>query len=109
MSEKQAEYEVQISRQSAFDGQYAHLWIEKLWPSVTLKSRGSQMSHGYTLFPRGQLVVKFQLTDTPTEDKEITIDQLAALLEQAINALTSSYKTFVNIEDSQDFIREGDF
>lgn len=103
------EYEVEIKRQSAFDGQYAHLWVEKLWPSVTLKSRGSQMNHGYTLFPRGQLVVKFKLSEEPTEDKEITIDQLAELLEQTIDALAPSYKAFVTIEDSQDSIRDGDF
>ena len=109
MSEKQAEYEIEVKRQSAFDGQYVYLWVEKFWPSVTFKSRGSQMNHGYTLFPRGQLVVKFQLTDKPTDDREITVDQLATLLEQSINALAPSYKTFVNIEDSQDSIRDGDF
>lgn len=110
MNEKQAEYEVEIKRQSAFDGQYAYLWIEKLWPSVTLKSQGSQMNHGYTLFPRGQLVVKFKLAEEPTEDKEITVKQLAALLEQSINALSTAYTTFVTIEDGQDNIRDkGDF
>ena len=122
MSETQTEYEVAIKRQSAFDGQFAYLWIEKLWPSVTLKSRGSEMRHGYSLFPRGQLVVKFDLSVTaknpdrgietaeePTEDQEITVEQLADLLEQSINVLTTSYKAFVTIEDSQDAVRDGDF
>lgn len=109
MSEK-PEYEVEISRQSAFDGQYVYLWIEKLWPSVTLKSRGSQMNHGYTLFPRGQLVVKFRLSEEQCPTDSITVEQLADLLEQSINALALSYKTFINIEDSQDSIRDkGDF
>ena len=133
--------EVQVTQQSAFDGQFVYLWIEKLWPSVTLKSRGSQMNHGYTLFPRGQLVVKFEVSphivgvnrtasnrfnngeaiphtrggepkQRPTDS--ITVEQLANLLEQTIEALAPSYKTFVTIEDSQDNIRnvkqkEGDF
>lgn len=105
MSEK-PEYQVEVKRQSAFDGQFCYLWIEKLWPSVTLKSRGSEMRHGYSLFPRGQLVVKFELSEEPTDNAEITTAQLATLLEQTIDALAPSYKTFVTIEDSQDAVRE---
>lgn len=106
MSEK-PEYQVEISGQSAFDGQYCYLWIEKLWPSVTLKSRGSEMRHGYSLFPRGELVVKFRLAEEGTNgDKEFTVEQLADLLEQTIDALAPSFKCFVKIEDSQDTVRE---
>lgn len=111
MSEDQAEYTVEVNRESAFDGRYVRLWIEKLWPSVELKSRGSKMQHGYTLFPLGQLVVKFELSKEQTEETEITAEQLAELLEQSINALGKSFKTFVKIEDNQDTVREekGDF
>lgn len=117
MSELKTEYEVEVTRQSAFDGQYAYLWVEKLWPSVTLKSRGSEMRSGYTLFPRGQLVVKFKVSEVsphivevnceeqhPCE--EITVEQLADLLEQTINALAPSFKCFVEIEDGQDAVRD---
>ena len=108
MTEK-PEYEVEISRQSAFDGQYVYLWIEKFWPSVTLKTRGSEMRQGYTLFPRGELVVKFRVSEEQRPLEEITVEQLANLLEQTIKCLAPSFKTFVTIEDSQDSIREGDF
>lgn len=108
MSEK-PEYEIEVKRQSAFDGQYVHLWVEKLWPSVDLKTRGSRMSHGYTLFPRGQLVVKFRVSEEQHPPESITVEQLADLLEQTIDALAPSFKTFVTIEDSQDNIREEDF
>lgn len=67
------------------------------------------MNHGYTLFPRGQLVVKFKLSEEHCPTDSITVEQLADLLGQSINALAPSYKTFVTIEDSQDSIRDKDF
>jgi len=104
LSEERATYEVLINREPAIEDGFVHFWVEKLWVNSDLKVRGSQLSTGYTVFPRGQCIVKF-----PVENEELTPEDLAQVLDGMVSALTKPFQTFVRIEDSQERTREEDF
>ena len=110
MSEtKKVEYDVQIvidPERSAFDGKYVRLLVTKMWPSLSLKVRGSELWHGASYIPYGRLCVKFPIEG---EGEEITVEQFADILEQMVNGFKKSFETFVMLEDDQDSIREEDF
>ena len=97
-------YEVWVNREPAVKDGYARFWVEKFWLFADLKVRGSELSTGYVLFPRGQCIVKFEV-----ENEELSPEDLAKILEQMVNSLTASFKAFIKVEDSQENVREEDF
>jgi len=103
-TETQPVYEVWVNRESAIEDGSAHFWVEKFIMYVDLKVRGSELRTGYTLFPRGQCIVKFAV-----ENEELTPEDLAKILEQMVQALTEPFRMFVKIEDKQENMRKEDF
>ena len=102
--EQSPEYKVWVNREPAVKNGFAYFWVAKFWINSSLKVRGSELNAGYTVFPRGQCVVKF-----PVENEELGPEDLAQILEEMVNSLTKPFKTFVKIEDEQEKMRKEDF